>query len=462
MICSFASVGTQRYMKLSPGKTGIVKNASWIIGMQVIKSLLGLFISPLTARCLGPSNYGLINYAASVVSFVSPIMYLGLNGILVQELVTQPEKEGETLGTSITLSFFSSLLCIAGVVAFSAVANAGEEETIIVCILYSVLLLFQSLELVQYWFQARLFSKYYSLASLGAYAVVSIYRIYLLVTGKSVRWFAVSNAIDHMLIAAILLFLYKHLEGRKLHFSWSTAKRLIARSRSYILSDMMVVIFAETDKIMVKVMVSDSAAGYYSAAVACSWLTGFVFSAIIDSFRPVVFANAKISVEKFERSLKRLYCLVIFLSLAQSFGITLLASPIIGILYGEAYTPAIGPLRLVVWYTTFSYLGSVRNIWMLAKGKQKYLWGINLSGALANVLLNWMLIPTMGAMGAALASLITQIFTNVIIGFVLRPIRENNRIMLQSLHPSVLGALCKDVWQEYRKKKAKVREEKQL
>lgn len=421
--------------------------------MEILKSLLGLFISLFTARYLGPSNYGLINYAASVVSFVSPIMFLGLNGILVQELVTQPEKEGETLGTSITLSFFSSLVCIAGVMTFSAVANAGEEETIIVCILYSVLLLFQSLELVQYWFQARLFSKYYSLVSLGAYAVVSIYRIYLLATGKSVRWFAVSNAIDHMLISAILLFLYRHLEGRRLHFSWSTAKRLLARSHSYILSDMMVAIFAQTDKIMLKVMVSDGAAGYYSAAVACAGLTSFVFSAIIDSFRPVIFANAKIGAEKFEGSLKKLYCLIIYLSLAQSLGITLLASPIIGILYGEAYAPAINPLRLVVWYTTFSYLGSVRNIWILAEGKQKYLWGINLMGALANVVLNWILIPTMGVMGAALASLVTQFFTNVIIGFILRPIRGSNRIMMQSLHPSVVGNLYRDALQEFRRRK---------
>ena len=96
---------------------------------------------------------------------------------------------------------------------------------------------------------------------------------------------------------------------------------------------------------------------------------------------------------------------------------------------------AVSALQLVVWYTTFSYLGSVRNIWILAEGQQKYLWIVNLSGASLNVLLNYVLIPYYGIMGASFASLVTQIFTNVIIGFIIRPIRENNRIMIQSLNP---------------------------
>ena len=59
-------------------KNRVVKNASWIIGIQIVKSLLGLVISMLTARFLGPSNFGLINYAASIVAFVTPIHVFGL------------------------------------------------------------------------------------------------------------------------------------------------------------------------------------------------------------------------------------------------------------------------------------------------------------------------------------------------------------------------------------------------
>ena len=103
-------------------------------------------------------------------------------------------------------------------------------------------------------------------------------------------------------------------------------------------------------------------------------------------------------------------------------------------MYGKEYSLAIPVLRVVVWYTTFSYLGSARNIWVMAEEKQKYLWIMNLSGAIINIILNLILIPVYNIVGAAIASLITQIFTNIIIGFIIKPIRENNKLMIQALN----------------------------
>lgn len=424
-------------------KNRVVKNASWIIGIQIVKSLLGLVISMLTARFLGPSNFGLINYAASIVAFVTPIMYLGLNGVLVQEIVNTPEKEGEILGTSIFMAFISSILCIGGVISFSTIANHGEKDTIIVCALYSILLIFQSFEMVIYWFQAKLLSKYSSVVSLAAYILVSGYKIYLLATQKSIYWFAVSNALDYMIIALGATVVYKKLGGRPLRFNFNTAKHLFSKSRYYIVSNMMIAIFAQTDRIMLKLMINDAATGYYSAAVACAGMTGFVFTAIIDSFRPLIFDDKKTDEIRYEKDMCRLYGIIIYLSLLQSLVITLFSGLIIKILYGAAYSASINALKLIVWYTTFSYLGSVRNIWILAENRQKYLWIINLSGALANVALNYILIPITGIMGAALASLVTQIFTNVIIGFIIRPIRYSNTLMLRALNPKEMTKAIK-------------------
>lgn len=416
-------------------KNKIITNASWIIFCKVIQSVLTLVISMITARYLGPSNYGIISYASSIAAFVYPISSLGLNHILVQETVQRPEEEGKIYGTSLVLSLASSLACIAGVGAFVSVVNATEIETILVCILYSLILVFQAAELIQYWFQAKYLSKYVSVISLCAYVVVSGYKIFLLATGKSIYWFAVSNALDYMLISAALVITYHKLGGGRLRFSWKTARRMLSQSRYYIISSMMVTVFAQTDKIMLKLMVDEAATGYYSAAVACAGMTSFVFSAIIDSARPAIFEAKKEKKEKFEKSISTLYCVIIYLSLAQSVAMVALAKPIILILYGEQYVPAVDALRIVVWYTTFSYMGSVRNIWILAEGKQKCLWIINLSGASMNIVLNALMIPYWGIRGAAAASLITQFFTNFILGFMLKPIRQNNTMVLKGLSP---------------------------
>ena len=419
----------------------VTKNASWIIACRLAQSVLALIINMLTARFLGPSNFGLITYAASLAAFVAPIMNLGLNNILVQEIVHHPEREGQAMGTSMLLSLVSAVGCIVGVTGFAMLANHGEKVTILVCLLYSLSLLCQAPELMKYWYQAKLLSKYTSIVSLCAYLVISGYKIYLLATQKSVYWFAISNAFDAFLIAVGIIFIYFRLGGQRLRFSPALGKELFSRSKYYIVSGLMVTIFAQTDKIMIKLMIDETATGYYGAAVACATMTNFFFTAIIDSFRPSIYDGQKQSEAVFEHRLTLLYTAVIYLALGQSAVMAGFAPWIIRLLYGAKYMPATNSLRIIVWYTTFSYLGAVRNIWILAKDKQQLLWKINLTGALVNVALNAVLIPFWGINGAAVASLITQIFTNVITGYIIRSIRPNNTIMVQGLHPKYIREL---------------------
>ena len=102
----------------------IVKNASWIIVCRVFQSLISFVIGMISARYLGPSNYGLINYASSIIAFVVPLAQLGLRNVLVEEIISHPEREGKTLGTSLVMSSCMSLLCIAGCLAFVSIVNA--------------------------------------------------------------------------------------------------------------------------------------------------------------------------------------------------------------------------------------------------------------------------------------------------------------------------------------------------
>jgi Na+-driven multidrug efflux pump len=94
-------------------------------------------------------------------------------------------------------------------------------------------------------------------------------------------------------------------------------------------------------------------------------------------------------------------------------------------------------LQVLVWFVMFSYMGSVRNIWILAEGKQSILWKINLTGALVNVILNLFLIPWLGAVGAAIASLVTQIVANFVFGFIAKTLRPNNKLLLKGLNPKL-------------------------
>ncbi len=435
--------GAEHYVLMNGKK--VVTNAKWIIICKVAQSLLQLLIGMLSARYLGPANYGLINYAKSVVAFAVPFTQLGLNATLVRELIETPEKEGEILGTSLLMSFLSSFLCIASVWAFTSVVNLGETQTILVCVLYSVSLVFQAVELAQYWFHSKLQSKYPSIMMLVAYVLVSAYKIFLLIAKKNVYWFAVVYSIEYGIVGLGLLVLYFRQGKQGLSASRTMAKRLFLNSYPYIFSSLMVTLFQNTDHVMLKMISGNAENGFYSAAITSASVCSFVYAAIIDSMRPVILASKKEKSEEYGKNISTLYCIITYLALAQGLAFTLLAKPIIHILYGAEYVRAVPVLQILVWYVSFSQMGRIRNVWILAEEKQKILWKINLAGALLNFLINAILIPILGAFGAAFASFITQVFTNFILGFFVKSLRENNRYLVAGLNPRFLFAFARKI-----------------
>ena len=141
----------------------------------------------LSASYLGPSNYGLLAYAGAIVSFFVPIMQLGLHSTLVSEFIKTPEEEGKVLGTAVSMTISSSLLCILSVSLIAYLSSSGNPNTTLVCIVYACSLFFQAWETIQYLYQAKLLSKYTAIVSLVAYVVVSIYKLLLLINQKSYK-----------------------------------------------------------------------------------------------------------------------------------------------------------------------------------------------------------------------------------------------------------------------------------
>lgn len=424
----------------------VFNNAKWIIVCKIAQSLLQFIVGIICARYLGPSNYGLINYASSIVSFALPIMKLGFDATLVRELIDNPHKEGEILGTSLTLNFISSVISMIGVFIFVSVANAGETVTIIVCVLYSLMLLFVVLEMMQYWFQYKLLSKYSSVVMLISYFCVSLYKIFLLVTEKSVYWFAITHSIEYGIVGILLLFIYFKLGGQKFSFSKSTAKKLLNRSKYYIIASLLVMVFQNVGVIMLSNLSGHDETGFYTSALTSATVLQFAYTAIVDSYRPLILTAKKESETSYEKNISGLYGIITYLTIAQSIGFSVFAKLIIYVLYGSEFLPAVPVLRILVWFTAFSFMGLIRNIWLLAEDKQKYLWKINLFGVIVNVIANLIAIPRFGACGAAAAAFVTQFLMNFVLGFFFEPIKKNNELMMKGLNPKFVFHEFKSIW----------------
>ena len=409
------------------------KNAGWLISGRVVQMILSFFVSVLTARYLGPGNYGLINYAGAFVAFFTSLCTLGINYVIIKDFVDNPEEQGLTIGTSLILRAVSSLLSAILIVVIVSVVDHGEQLTIYVALLCSVALIFQVFDTFNYWFQYRYQSRVTAIATLIAYFATSVYRIILLVLDKNVQWFAFATSVDYIVLAGILFYVYKKSNGPTLSFSFQKGKQLLRKSYHYILSGMMVAIYAQTDKFMLKQMLDETTVGYYSLASSLNTTWVFVLTAIIDSLYPTIIQLHDKDYKQFERKNRQLYAIVIYVSIFVAVCFMVFGKFIINVLYGEAYLPAIEPLKIVTWYTIFSYLGVARNAWVVCENQQKYLKYMYMAAAIINVGLNFAFIPIWGASGAATASLITQICTCMILPVFIKTMRPNVKLMIEAL-----------------------------
>ena len=137
--------------------------------------------------------------------------------------------------------------------------------------------------------------------------------------------------------------------------------------------------------------------------------------------------------ELFKKKNRQLYAVVFYVSMGVAVLFNIFAELVIYILYGKAYLPAAMPLRIVSWYTAFSYLGVARSAWIVSKNRQRHLIKIYAAAAIGNVALNYLLIPIWGASGAALASLAAQIITGFLLPFFIKDLRENAVLMLEGI-----------------------------
>lgn len=410
-----------------------VNNAGWLIGGKVLQMAISLVVGVITARYLGPSNYGLIGYGTAYVSFFTAFCSLGLNSVIIKDFIDNPREQGEAIGSAIVMRLVSSLLSSVMIVSFVSIVDKNEPFTIAVVALCSVGTIFHVFETFNFWFQAQYKSKITSIATFLAYIVTAIYKIVLLILQKDVRWFAFSTSVDYIVVAIFLFAAYKKYGGEKLKFSIKKSRSLLKVSYNYILSAIMVSVYGQTDKLLLKHMLDESAVGYFTTATTICTMWVFVLQAIVDSMYPTILKLKSENREQYEKKNRQLYAIVFYVSCAVSVAFIIFGDFGVKLLYGEEYLPASDVLKVVSWYTAFSYLGVARNAWIVSEGKQKYLKYIYGCAAVLNILMNLALIPLMGTIGAALATLITQILTSIVLPVLFKELRPNAKLMLEAI-----------------------------
>ena len=399
---------------------------------RVVQLLLTFVTTMLATRYLGPEEYGKLTYIFSFVQFFIPVCTMGLNDIIVKELVDDREENDLIIGTTlcirITVSLISMVICS---LLAAAVNQSGFYG--LIAFLQSFSLLFQSFECIMYFYQSQMASQRSGLAYALGYVLASVFRIVLIILKKDIRWFAFAMSFDYIAVA-ILLYAFYRKDKNRFRFSFSMAKKLLGKSYYYIFAGLLVVIYGKvTDIFLLGRMVDETSVGYYGAATVLCNAWPFVLTAIIDSANPLIIGLYDKDKEGFDKRVRQLYAAVFYIAIAAALTITVLADLIISIIYGEAYQPATVPLRIFCWSTAFSYIGVARTAWMQCEKMTRYETLISLFGCIINITLNYILIKSFGIVGAACAAVATQFLTNFILLFFIKDTRKNAKLILDAI-----------------------------
>ncbi len=231
----------------------------------------------------------------------------------------------------------------------------------------------------------------------------------------------------------LIYFYYTNFKNKHFKFNSSLLKQMLKISFPFISSALLTTIYAQTDKVMLKMFFDNVSVALYSVSQTLAGAIVIIPTALIEGFRPDIMLYRNKNYDLYRKRLQQLYGIVFWLCISYCIVITLFAKPIVLLIYGNVYVEATNSLACIVWYTTFSYFGAINNLYFVAENKTPWVQIITFIGAVTNVILNLVLIPSMGILGAAIASLITQIITNFILMYCIKSLRDIFYIMIEGI-----------------------------
>ena len=393
-----------------PGFHKYFFNTGWLMAEKVLRLFVGLFVGVYVARYLGPERFGLLSYAMSFVGLFTAFATLGLDSIVVRNLVQNIEDRDQLLGTAFILKLMGGILLL-GAVAFAVRFTSSDSYTKLLIFIIAGGMIFESLKVIDFYFQSQVMGRFSSIAGACALCVSSLFKILLVFFQASLVWFAVAQVFSTGILAVMLLLFYsKQSSIVKWNFKWNTAKVLLADSWPLILSGLVIMIYMRIDQVMIKEMLDSEAVGNYAVAVRLSEAWYFIPIAIANSLFPAILSARKISKQLYYKRLQQFYDLMVLISVSIALPMTFLSSWLISILYGEAYSSAGSVLSIHIWAGVFVFLGVASGKWFLAENMQLYLFLRTFYGMVINIILNLILIPKYGLAGAAIATLSAQFF----------------------------------------------------
>jgi PST family polysaccharide transporter len=381
-------------------------NAGWIIGERVGRLCIALLVGILVFRKLGVDRLGAFNYALTASALFVPLSTFGLGESLVRQLVGG-RSTGVVLGTAFRLRAAGTLAAYGlGLAAFLLVPN-NTTATLGDVAVAGLALWSAPLLVLDPYFQSLSRSRVVTACGLTAGLAAAAVKIVGVVIDAPIKYFMFANALDAILLGVGLLAVYVMATGgERWQFDMPTARGLMREAIPSILSGFAVFIYDQSDVLLLGVLAAsreaaDHQLGLYAAAVRLSSMWRFVPFAILSSAIPFLYRAQQRDDASYRAALIQTVSIVMACSYLFIVPLAIWPGEVIQLLLGDGYLEAAPVLRVHVFSNMFAILGVAQSTWLIGRGMLWAGFRNTVVGAVANIILNVLVIPRYGALGAA-------------------------------------------------------------
>ena len=393
---------------------------------RLVNMTIRFFVGVWVVRYLGPENYGIYSYALSFAGLFVAFVTLGLDNIVVRNLSREGAEEGKILGTALALRLGSAILTM-GVVAAIVLTVNDRWLTQLAVLIISGHLIFKAADVFDLWFQSQIKSKYPVRVRMASITLYCGGQVAFILAGFPVLAFIALYVVQILWQTGGTYVMYRWVRGDnrpQLYFDWGVGQRMLRDSWPLIFASLSIAVYMKIDQVMLGQMSSEEAVGIYATAVKISEMWYFIPGAIAKSVFPkIVSSKEGSSADRYSSRMQALYDTVALISFVVIIPVVLSAHSVVGLLFGDAYAGSAPILVVHIWAFLFVSAGVVRGRWLVAENLTRFAMVASLLGATVNVGLNWFLIPVHDGLGAAWATLFSQIFATYISGLAFAPAR---------------------------------------
>ncbi|MBW7888681.1 MAG: flippase [Bacteroidetes bacterium] len=419
-------------VNFSPTLKKILSNLTWLSVDRVVRLFGAVVVNAMLVRYLGPEKNGIYSFALAFVGMFAPLATLGLDAIVIRDIIRVPERKNEILGSAFGLRLTGALSAFIFAVIGIYLTRPDDRLTQLLVLLSASATIFQAFDVIDYWFQSQVLSKYTVYARNIAFILLNAAKIIFIFANAELYIFVLLSSLEFLVAACGLVVVYQQngFSVLQWRFRFDFATSLLTNSWPIIISDLAVFAQIRIDQVMIGQFLSNTDVGYYAAAQKVSEPLNFIPMIIMSSVFPVIVKTKEWSEEEYNNRMTNLYRLMFIICMLICIPLAVFSSQIVHILYGKAFAFSGTLLSLLIWSRFYTFFGTARSIFISTENLFKHALICSVSGIIVSVTANYFLLQAVGIYGSIIATHLGFLTTIFIIDGISKRTRVNFKSMI--------------------------------